>query len=263
MTAAPIPPASSTSTTSAPSKGPAVPPVPSSTTASAKPSRLLNRRRYEGHPRAIDIADASSPWSTPFPPSRTCKVVDTYTMFEAWARRSPDARARWIRSHIGELVGKDIMCDCNLEEYCHGHILIEMIEEAAAEPNATGSTQTAPAGWVRVSLPASDGTDGLVCFGIEVSDYSRHGRVTNAATIARWMIGHTCADIARWIRERGGSAVRIDRIHAHLERTRRLQNENQPRDKPYDLPQDMYRDVAQDVPRSRSSSESRVDQEDR
>lgn len=215
----------------APSAVPAVAPA----SGRSSTSRLLSRSRYEGHPRAVDIAGESSPWSTPFPPSRSSKVADTYTMFEAWVRRSPDARARWIRSHIGDLVGKDIMCDCTLEEFCHGNILLEMIEEAAAEvKKAAGSTDVAPAGWVRVRLPATDGTDGLVCFGIEVSDYSRHGRVTNAATIARWMIGHTCADIARWIRERGGTAVRMDRIHAHLEQARRHQDANQPHHQPHD-----------------------------
>lgn len=54
-------------------------------------------------------------------------------LFEAWARRSDDPGAVWIREHVHELAGKTLGCWCEIDDPCHRSVLARMADEAVAD----------------------------------------------------------------------------------------------------------------------------------
>lgn len=68
-----------------------------------------------------------SPWGNPFRIGRNGTREHAITAFRFWALYSQEPRARWIRAHVHELKGKNLICFC-APLPCHGDILAHIAE---------------------------------------------------------------------------------------------------------------------------------------
>jgi len=72
-----------------------------------------------------------SPWGNPFPLRSESERGACLERFRVWAQFSGDPRAVWIRAHVHELRGKNLVCFC-APKACHGDILAAMAERSLA-----------------------------------------------------------------------------------------------------------------------------------
>lgn len=82
--------------------------------------------------------DRGSRWGNPFAIGLHGDRDEVIEKFRAWVETGGDARAGWIRDHVGELHGKTLGCWCAPPGgvtaadplVCHGQILARMAENA-------------------------------------------------------------------------------------------------------------------------------------
>lgn len=174
------------------------------------------RRLYAGHriwrttdknkpADAVDIS-AGSRWATPFTTGRDGTRQDIVDQFDKWLLHAPDRRARWMRSHLGELAGHDLACTCS-PDFCHGGILLTMASLETCHPDYQEETAGV---WLRL-VATENGT--LSRYLIQVTDTGPTGTVIDAVGRARWMIGNPCSAIGTWLRNRDGSAMELERAY--------------------------------------------------
>jgi len=72
-----------------------------------------------------------SPWGNPFPLRSESERGACVERFRVWAQFSGDPRAVWIRAHVHELRGKNLVCFC-APKACHGDILRAMAGRSLA-----------------------------------------------------------------------------------------------------------------------------------
>src|SRR5699024_9100690 len=121
---------------------------------------------------AVDIG-SGSPWATPFRPGKDGTRQEVVAQFEKWLAHAPDRRARWMRGHIIDLVGRDLVCNCSLES-CHGDILLNLAALETHRPELQGP----PAGiWLRLSVVENEAHSHYL---IQVSDPGPTGTVLDA-----------------------------------------------------------------------------------
>lgn len=95
--------------------------------------RLLNMRETGGHPPdGVVRIDRRGPWGNPFShvPNTKARWMcssrnESVDRFHEWVLHSDDREAVWIREHISELEGKDLICWCTPRR-CHGEVLMEL-----------------------------------------------------------------------------------------------------------------------------------------
>lgn len=172
------------------------------------PGRLWNIKDRNIPDDAISIGPGT-PWATPFTSGRDGTREDIITQYDKWVLHAPDRRARWIRDHISDLAGYDMVCSCP-RGYCHGRVLTTLAHLETCNPTYQPGPRPTDGIWLRVSATEHGR---LQRFRVKVSETGPAGRVIDADDKVRWMIGNSCVRIGDWIRRREGSVSRLDQIH--------------------------------------------------
>ncbi|SIO86993.1 hypothetical protein BQ8420_14620 [Nocardiopsis sp. JB363] len=175
------------------------------------PGRLWRIKDRDRPTDAVDIGPGS-PWATPFRVRRDGTRQDIVEQFDKWVLHAPDKRARWIREHVGELAGRDLVCACPAGR-CHGGVLLTLAHLKTCRPGHVPAVD-APGLWLRVTVWDDHGH--LHRFRLRVTGPGPAGTVLEASGPMRWMVGNSCAVIGDWIRARSGSAMRMADVHAQL-----------------------------------------------
>ena len=90
------------------------------------PRRLQQKRRkgWRKPPNSVVISRPSR-WGNPFPIDEQHDRAAVVQMFRDWITSdAPEAVA--LRSQLGELQGRDLLCFCPVPGPCHGDVLLEL-----------------------------------------------------------------------------------------------------------------------------------------
>jgi hypothetical protein len=117
--------------------------------------RVLNRGRFDPDPPRSKRVRRPSRFGNPFPlhdSDDDAERADVLRRYREWVTTSDEPITvgkttydpRWVRAHVHELRGLDLICSCSPEP-CHADVLLELANRnLQSEPTSMNTTKAQP-----------------------------------------------------------------------------------------------------------------------